>query len=55
MGLPHHDALSTNGTPLACRCSGSNFFSYETPFYDVIGLGAISSLPLVGFCWTGDG
>ena len=28
---------------------------YETRFYDVIGLTTFSSLPLVGFCWTGDG
>ena len=27
-------------------------FPYETHFYDVIGLSAFSSLPLVGFCWT---
>ena len=30
-------------------------FPYETRFYDVIGLSAFSSLPLVGFCWTVDG
>ena len=30
-------------------------FPYETHFYDVIGLSAFSSLPLVGFCWTVDG
>ena len=29
-------------------------FPYETRFYDVIGLSAFSSLPLVGFCWTVD-
>ena len=31
------------------------WFPYETRFYDVIGLSAFSSLPLVGFCWTVDG
>ena len=25
---------------------------YDTCFYDIIGLWAFSSLPLVGFCWT---
>ena len=28
---------------------------YDTPFYDVIGLSAFSSLPLVGFCLTEEG
>ena len=28
---------------------------YDTRFYDVMGLSAFSSLPLVGFCWTGEG
>ena len=30
-------------------------FTNETSFYDVMGLSEISSLPLVGFCWTVDG
>ena len=34
---------------------GAISFPYETRFYDVIGLSAFSSLPLVGFCWTVDG
>ena len=29
-------------------------FPYEMPFYEVIGLCVFSSLPLVGFCWTGE-
>ena len=27
----------------------------DTRFYDVMGLNAFSSLPLVGFCWTEKG
>ena len=54
---PHHNALFTHGTPpgpgVAARAAIS--FPYETRFYDVIGLSAFSSLPLVGFCWTVDG
>ena len=37
------------------KCNIIPNFPYETRFYDVMGLSAFSSLPLVGFCWTVDG
>ena len=30
-GLPHHNALSTHGTPLGCRCPGSDFVPIWDP------------------------
>ena len=30
-GLPHHNALSTYGTPLGCRCLGTPFCSHMRP------------------------
>ena len=51
-GLSHHNALSTPGMPLGCHCPGR---FYDTRFFDVMGLSAFSSLPLVGFCWTEEG
>ena len=44
--MAHHSGVAV-GTSLSC--------AYDTHFYDVIGLPAFSSLPLVGFCWTADG
>ena len=54
-GLPHqmHCAPMARHPGVAARAAIS--FPYETRFYDVIGLSAFSSLPLVGFCWTVDG
>ena len=46
-------------TPLA-RHSGvaaraTILYPYDTRFYDVMGLSAFSSFPLIGFCWTEEG
>ena len=30
-------------------------YPFETRFYEVIGLSEFSLLPLVGFCWPGEG
>ena len=52
-GLSHHNALSTparHSGVVAARAAIS--CPYDTCFYDVMGLNAFSSLPLVGFCWT---
>ena len=63
-GFPLGSEPGTSRTTMHCspmaRHSGvaaraAISFPYETRFYDVIGLSAFSSLPLVGFCWTVDG
>ena len=53
--LSHHNALSTPGTPLGVAAQAAISCPYDTHLYEVIGLSAFTSLPLVGFCWIGEG
>ena len=64
MGFPTEYELGVSRTTMHCppmaRHSGFAAWAailcpYDTRFYDVIGLSAFSSLPLVGFCWIVDG
>ena len=59
MGVPPGNSSTTMRCPSMAQHPGvasraAILFPYKTPFYDVMGLSAFSSLPLVGFCWTVD-
>ena len=64
MGVPPGFELGTSHTTMYCppmarhsdvAAQAAISCPYETPFCDVIGLSAFSSLPLIGFCWTAKG